>query len=126
MVKKLRNINLYSSYALFASFIISGFCLIKNKEKGDEFLRLSGRANHIYILFISILNYIYGIIHMESNLYTLIIRLLMCLSGICSVIGFFYETGASVDGRKIIPSAIGFSFISIVLFLIKKGKQKIH
>ena len=126
MIKGLKKINFYGGYAFFSFFIISGIYLIaKVKDDNDEYIHMSGRANHIYLLLITFLNIIYGKIHMSSSLLSLTTRLLMLISGIFSVIGFFKETGASLENRKIVPTSIGFAFLSVVLFMFnEKNKLK--
>ena len=123
MVKGLKKINFYGGCLFFIFFIISGIYLIaKVKDDNDEYIHMSGRANHIYLLLITLLNIVYGKIHMSSSLLSLITRLLMFISGIFSVVGFFKETGSSLESRKIIPTSIGFVFLSITLFMFN-GKN---
>ena len=126
MIKGLRKINFYGGCAFLTFFIISGIYLIaKVKNDNDDYIHMSGRANHIYLLLITLLNIIYGKIHMSSSLISLATRLLMLISGIFSVIGFFKETGSSLECRKIIPTSIGFAFLSVVLFMFnEKNKFK--
>ena len=125
MIRRLRRINLYGGYIFLFFFIISGFYLYKNvKNQEDDSIHMSGRANHIYLLFITIINFVYGKIHMPSGLLSLLVRLLMILSGICAVIGFFKEICELVEERKLMPSSVAFSFISFILFLLNNKKEK--
>ena len=126
MIKGLRKINFYGGCAFLTFFIISGIYLIaKVKNDNDDYIHMSGRANHIYLLLITLLNIIYGKIHMSSSLISLATRLLMLISGIFVAIGFFKETGSSLEDRKIIPTSIGFAFLSVVLFMFnEKNKFK--
>ena len=73
---------------------------------------MSGRANHIYLLFTTIINFIYGNIHIPSGLLSLLARLLIILSGLCAVIGFFKEAYEQMEERKFMQSSFAFSFIS--------------
>ena len=123
MIKGLKKINFYGGCAFLTFFIISGIYLVaKVKDDIDDYVHMSGRANHIYLLLITLLNIIYGKIHMSSSLLSLTTRLLMLISGIFAVIGFFKETGSSLEDRKIIPTSIGFAFLSVVLFMYNEKK----
>ena len=126
MIKGLKKINFYGGCAFLTFFIISGIYLIaKVKDDNDDYVHMSGRANHIYLLLITFLNIIYGRIHMSSSLLSLTTRLLMLISGIFAVFGFFKETGSSLEDRIIIPISIGFAFLSVVLFMFnEKNKFK--
>ena len=121
MVKELKKLNLYAGYLFFIFFIFSGIYLIANvKDVNDDYIHMSGRANHIYLLLITLLNIVYGNIHMSSSLLSLIIRLLILISGIFAAIGFFKETGSSLENRKNIPISIGLAFLSVVLFILNQ------
>ena len=128
MIKGLKKINFYGGCAFLTFFIISGIYLIakvKDDNDNDNYVHMSGRANHIYLLLITLLNIIYGRIHMSSSLLSLATRLLMLISGIFVVFGFFKETGSSLEDRIIIPTSIGFAFLSVVLFMFnEKNKFK--
>ncbi len=116
----LRKINLYFGVLMFVVFLYTGYYMVSKivpHYESNQYLRMANRANHIYMLFIALLNImIYGYNFRQGpKRLENVIRILLLLAGIFSAIGFFLESLVSLSERMIVPNAVGFAFFSFLL-----------
>jgi 4-hydroxybenzoate polyprenyltransferase len=121
----MRIYNLYFGLILLIVFFASGYYLkeyFKPQNINHLSLRMEIRANHIYILFISLLN----IISYKSELskgknWTVYLdisfRLLLMFSGLIAIYAFLFDHNGDLIGRKATLSSVVLSLSSIVVFL---------
>jgi hypothetical protein len=121
----MRKINLLFGLILFVVFLITGYYLeayFKPQHIDNLVIRMEIRANHIYILLISLLN----IISFKCNLTTgkkltgflePIFRMLLIAAGVTAIIAFLYDHHGNLIGRNITLTTMIFSISSIAIFL---------
>ena len=87
---------------------------------------MSGRANHIYLLMISLINLLFYKIENDPSLTDKISNIITFLSAILCSFGFFRETGEKLENRMFVPMSVGFVFFGVILKLIipKENKNK--
>ena len=130
----MRKYNLYFGLILFVIFIISGYYLkeyFKPQNINNLTLRMEIRANHIYIIFISLLN----IISYKSELsqgknWTIYLeyafRMLLMFSGLVAIYSFLFDHNGDLIGRKSTLLSVVLSLSSIVIFLANELIYKIE
>lgn len=119
--------NLWGGMLFFIVFLATGGWLVSNvSASGDDYLHMAGRANHIYLLLIALLNIVFGVAdfrHQPSRLLSSS-RLVLLVSGVIAAIGFFTETDCSLNDRMLMPTAVGLAFLGVVLLLLNECKSK--
>ncbi len=121
----MRRLNLYVGFILFISFLITGLYMrfLFRPEHFDELtVRMEIRSNHIYILFVSLLNLMsFGIeIFIGPALIIFLDRLsrsLFIISGVLSLIAFVFEHTGTLKGRSFTFFCVLSSLSGVVLFL---------
>lgn len=128
----MKKLNLYFGLFLLAVFLFTGYYMVNTilpQYGTDAYVRMANRADHVYMMFIAILNIVfYKCTFSNCNkLLETSSRILLTVAGTCSAIGFFIERFASLDERIISPSAVGLAFFAMVLFGIDSitGRKKI-
>ena len=131
----MKKMNLYFGFLLFVIFLFTGYHMVSSilpQYTEDTYIHMANRADHIYMMFIALLNIIlYKCIFTNSyKLFEPLSRILLIVAGICSITGFFAESITPLNERMITPSAVGLAFLAVVLFGIgelmgKKRKQSI-
>lgn len=127
----MKKMNLYFGLLFFVVFLFTGYYMVNNilpHYADDPYIRMANRADHIYMLFIALLNIIsYKCVFSNRiRVFEPISRILLIVAGICSAIGFFVENAAVLDGRMITPTAVGLAFLAVVIFGIGElvGRNK--
>ena len=125
----MRKLNFYFGLAFFAVFLFSGYYMVNHvlsEHSADMYLRMQNRANHVYLLFVALMNvmaykcdYANASKWLENTS-----RGLLLLAGIGASVGFFIEATVGIDGRMIVPTAVGLTFLSVVFFCISLFKRK--
>ncbi len=113
--------NLWGGMVFFIVFLATGGWLVSNvSASGDDYLHMAGRANHIYLLLIALLNIVFGVadFRRQSNRLLSSSRLLLFVSGVITAIGFFTETGRSLNDRMLMPTAVGLAFLGVALLVV--------
>lgn len=108
----MRKMNLFCAVILLATFIGSGYVLMLGTAAftTDYYLRLSNRANHVYLLLIALLNLLSfrtvysGRLRWPEN----VSRALLAAGGVIEAFGFVFEAG-------VIAAAVG-----VILFFINE------
>ena len=86
---------------------------------------MSARANHIYLLMISLINLLfYKIENINSSLLDKISSIIVSLSAILCCFGFFRETGEKIENRMLVPISVGLIFFGVILKLIIPSENK--
>ena len=120
-----RKLNLFSGLLYFGLFIYTGIYLVNNSDIKDDYWHMSGRANHIYLLMISLINLLfYKIDTNNSSLLDKISSIIVSLSATLCCIGFFRETGEKIENRMLVPMSVGFVFFGVILKLMSPNKNK--
>lgn len=103
----LRKINLYAGIILLLGFLATGMYLkliFKTEHLNDTTARMEIRANHIYILFVSLLNILSFTIQPGTGRRILkrleiFTRILLLTAGGLSLGAFFLEHSGTLQGR---------------------------
>ena len=97
----------------------------KPNHLNDHLMRLQIRSNHIYILFVSLLNIISfktvinGVDRISKTL-NFSVRILLISSGILSVIAFMYEHTGVISNRILTLITVILSLTAVGLFLVNE------
>ena len=120
-----RKLNLLSGLLYFAFFLYTGIYLVNKSDIKDDYWHMSGRANHIYLLMISLINLLfYKIETINSSLLDKISSIIVSLSATLCCIGFFRETGKKIENRMLVPMSVGFVFFGVILKLMAPSENK--
>src|SRR5688572_6643449 len=103
----MKNVNLFFGILLFFGFLATGLYLkmvFKPEHLSDLAARMEIRANHIYILFISLLNILSVDAYPEARtklvrFMNLFSRVLLPAAGLLAVAAFFLEHSGTLTGR---------------------------
>ncbi|MBL8018481.1 MAG: hypothetical protein JNM27_02350 [Leptospirales bacterium] len=124
----MKNANLVFGLILLLVFLATGVYLktiFKPEHLADLAMRMEIRANHVYILFIALLNILSVDSYPESTqkvirFTTVASRTFLFAAGILAVVAFFTEHSGQLTGRLYtLCSAVG-SLIGVGLFLISR------
>lgn len=128
-------INLIFGVLLLIVFLITGWYMkevLKSEHLLDSTVRMELRANHIYILFISLLNILSFKVNLSestiSKYCNFIFRFLLVFAGLLAIAAFIYEHSGILEERIITFYQILFSLVAIgavalnEMSLIIKGK----
>ena len=117
-------LNLLAGVLSFGFFIFTGIYLVTKTYIKDDYWHMSGRANHIYLLMISLINLLFFKIEGDSSLIDIISNVITFLSAIFCSFGFFRETGEKLENRMFVPMSVGFVFFGVILkLMIPKGRK---
>ena len=120
-----RKLNFFAGTFSFIFFIYTGIYLINKSYIKDDFWHMSARANHIYILMISLINFLFHKIKNNNTfLHDILSRIIVLLSAILCCFGFYMETGEKIGKRKIVPLSVGIVFFGVLLFLVTSNKNR--
>ncbi len=122
----MKKVNLYFGLILLLIFLGTGYYLktyFKPQHLNDLTLRMEIRANHIYILFVSLLNilsYKYETSkgNVTSSVGVVVFRTLLVAAGIASVWAFCVNHHGNLIGRKITLMTVSLSLAAVILFLV--------
>jgi len=125
---RLKQINIVFGLALFVGFLATGFYLkefFKPEHLDNHVMRMQIRANHIYILLISLLNIVSFKCDLKSNstfskYLDYGFRTLLILSGILALVAFFKEHTGDLNERSWTLSTMIFALSAIGLLLINE------
>ena len=103
----MNNINLVFGLLLFVVFLITGYYMkeyFKPEHLNNIEQRLQIRSNHIYILFVSLLNITISICRFDKtkkSIYylDLSLRILIVFTGILAFLAFCFEHTGEIDNR---------------------------
>ncbi|MGV6831406.1 MAG: hypothetical protein ACWA5P_07590 [bacterium] len=133
---KLKEINLYFGLMLFIGFLVTGYYMktyFKPEFLDNHVIRMQIRANHIYILFISLLNVISYTSQIKRKYLELTFRLCLIVAGILAVVAFLVEHSGNLNDRSwtlfsVILSvvAIGFILFNELLNVINKKRENMQ
>jgi uncharacterized membrane protein len=121
----MKKANLYFGIVLFVVFLITGYYLeifFKPQNFNNLVLRMEIRANHVYIIFISLLNIISFKCELSNDKkWTTYLdssfKVLLILSGGTAIYAFMYNHNGNLNGRNWTLLAVVLSLSSIVMFL---------
>ncbi len=124
----MKKINLYFGLALFVGFLATGYYMaeyFKPEHLDNHVMRMQIRANHIYILFISLLNIVsfkcdLKMNHKLSKHLNILFRMLMLIAGIIAVVAFLKEHTGNLGVRSWTLSAVILSVVSVGIVLINE------
>ena len=125
--KSLMNkINIIFGLFLFVVFLVTGYYMkeyFKPEHLNNFEQRLQIRSNHIYILFVSLLNISVSICRFDKTrkmIYYLDIslRLLIVFAGIVAFLAFCFEHTGEIDNRNLSLITVILSLSSIGLLLL--------
>ncbi|TDM00034.1 MAG: hypothetical protein C4K58_01955 [Flavobacteriaceae bacterium] len=122
--QKMNKYNLYFGLLLFVCFLCSGFYLeeyFKPQNIQNLTLRMEIRANHIYILFVSLLNVLSFKCDLSKGKLTpffeFAFRIMLILSGIVAIYAFMYNHHGNLLKRDWTLLSVVLSLSSIAIFL---------
>ena len=99
--------------------------MVNKSDIKDDYWHMSGRANHIYLLMISLINLLfYKIETNNSSLLDKISSIIVSLSATICCTGFFRETGEKIENRMLVPMSVGFVFFGVILKLMAPSENK--
>jgi uncharacterized membrane protein len=121
----MKKANLYFGILLFVSFLITGYYLkyfFKPQNINNLVLRMEIRANHVYIIFISLLNIISFKCELSNGkkwttYLDFSFRILLILSGVIATYAFMFNHNGNLIGRNWTLLSVVLSLSSIILFL---------
>ncbi|WP_160114587.1 hypothetical protein [Aquimarina sp. AU474] len=124
----MKKINLYFGLTLFIGFLATGYYMaeyFKPEHLDNHVMRMQIRANHIYILFISLLNVVsfkcdLKINHKLSKYLDTLFRIFILIAGIVAVVAFLKEHTGNLGVRSWTLSAVTLSVVSVGLVLINE------
>lgn len=134
----LKKINLYFGLTLFIGFLITGYFMktyFRPEFFDNHVVRMQIRSNHIYILFISLLNVVafkcdLRLDHRSSRFLDSLSRLLLIASGILAVFAFLNEHTGDLSVRTLTlftvilsVASVGMLLLNELIYLIKKKKD---
>jgi uncharacterized membrane protein len=125
---KIARINLIFGVTLFIIFLITGYYMkeyFKPNHLDNHLMRLQIRSNHIYILFISLLNILSFRTTIQlgnplSKVLDYSTRIVLILAGVLSLLAFVYEHTGIISNRILTLITVILSLTSIGLFLINE------
>jgi hypothetical protein len=133
----MRRINLYFGLILSVIFLMTGYYLeeyFKPQHIDNLVLRMEIRANHIYILLISLLNIISFKCYFTTgkkltNFLEPVFSLLLITAGIFAILAFMYDHHGTLENRDITLATMILSITAVVTFLTNEitylaGKKK--
>ncbi|MEQ6121509.1 hypothetical protein [Reichenbachiella sp. MALMAid0571] len=113
-------INLIFGVSLLIVFLITGWYMkevLKSEHLLDSTVRMELRANHIYILFISLLNMLSFKVNLSestiSKYCNLIFRFLLVFAGLLAIAAFIYDHSGILEERINTFYQILFSLVAI-------------
>lgn len=114
---------------MFLVFLYSGYVLhhVAVSHAAENPVRISARANHIYLLLIILLNLLAYRINFNGRIKRLeaMARSALFLSGLCAVVGFFMQISRTDAAHNMMsPAAVVLTFLSVVLFLLDGWRVK--
>lgn len=128
----MKKINLSLGILLLILFVFSGQYLnmIDSKHLMDNVSRMEIRANHIYVLFVSLLNILsFPVVqkaqHIVIKSIDVLFRVLLIASGIFSVLSFWFEHDGNLQNRGLTFYTVLFSLIAIGLVLLIEVINKV-
>ena len=133
MIKDLPNVfNLIFGILLFIAFLITGYYMnafFKPEHLNDFEQRLQIRSNHIYILFIALLNITLSMCRNKKvnkliSYLDLSARAVIALAGIVALFAFCFEHTGEISDRTLTLIAVILSLTSIGLLLLTKIVNK--
>ena len=124
--ESINKINLFFGLLLFVVFLMTGYYMkeyFKPEHLNDLEQRLQIRSNHIYILFISLLNIALSMCRFNNtdkltSYLDLGFRMLMILAGIVAFLAFCFEHTGEIGNRKLTLVTVILSLSSIGLLLL--------
>lgn len=122
----MNKINLFFGFLLFVVFLITGYYMkeyFKPAHLNDFEQRLQIRSNHIYILFVSLLNIAISICRFDKtrkviSYLDLGFRILIIIAGLAAFLAFCFEHTGEISNRKLTLVTVILSLSSIVLLLL--------
>ncbi len=125
---KFKEINLCFGLTLFIGFLISGYYMenyFKPENIDNLVMRMQIRANHIYILFISLLNVVAFKCDLKFNnniarYIDVMFRTLMIASGILAIFAFLKEHTGDLNVRNLTLYSAFLSLASVGLVLLNE------
>jgi len=128
-------INLIFGAFLMIVFLITGWYMkeiLRSEHLLDSTIRMELRANHIYILFISLLNILSFKVKLSESIISkycnITFRFLLVFAGLLAIAAFIYDHSGILEERIITFYQIIFSLVAIgavalnELSLMIKGK----
>ncbi|WP_442264578.1 hypothetical protein ACSIGC_09435 [Tenacibaculum sp. ZS6-P6] len=120
--------NLYFGLLFFVGFLATGYYMaeyFKPNNVDNYVARMQIRANHIYILFISLLNIIsfkseIKMDHSISKYLNILFRILILIAGIISFVAFLKDHTGNLKTRNWTLTAIILSVLSISMVLLNE------
>ena len=124
----MKNMNLFFGLTLFVGFLATGYYMaeyFKPEHLDNHVMRMQIRANHIYILFISLLNIVsfkcdLKMNHNLSKYLNILFRMLLLIAGVIAIVAFFKEHTGNLGIRSWTLSAVILSVISVGIVLINE------
>lgn len=124
----LKRINLIFGLLLFIVFLGTGYYMaeyFRPEHMDNLVMRMQIRANHIYILFIALLNIVayrsnFSSNHKKTNVLEIVFRLFLILSGIFAVIAFLKEHTGDLSVRTWTLLTVILSVTAIGLLLLNE------
>lgn len=125
----MKKLNLYGGALLFAAFLYSGYVLhhVAASHAANDPVRISTRANHLYLLLIVLLNLLACRVDFCSTrkVFETAARSALLLAGLCAAAGFFMQAGRTgAVHNALSPIAIVLAFLAIALFLLDAWREK--
>ncbi len=124
--------NLVFGVLLFVVFLITGYYMkeyFKPEHLNYVDQRLQIRSNHIYILFVSLLNIAISICHFDKtrkviSYLDLSLRVLIVFAGIVAFLAFCYEHTGEISNRNLTLATVILSLLSIGLLLLTESLNR--
>lgn len=129
----MKKLNLYFGLLLFVLFLLSGYYMeeyFKPQHIDHLALRMEVRANHIYILFIALLNMLafkceFSKVTKASDYLEMSFRMALVLSGLVALYAFIYDHSGMLTGRYETLASIILSLTAVAIFLINESIQSL-
>ena len=119
----LKKANLYFGLVLFIGFLVTGYYMkeyFKPEHLDNHVVRMQIRANHIYILFVSLLNVVSFKCELRMKSLDILFRTLILTAGVIAVIAFLKEHTGDLSVRSWTLLAVILSVASVGILLVNE------
>ncbi|MGC6479924.1 MAG: hypothetical protein ACON42_06065 [Flavobacteriaceae bacterium] len=117
----MKQINWYIGLFLIFIFIITGLYiqyLSIPEDAHPHVYRMILRANHVYILFIGMVNIVLSRSNYTSPRIEWMSRVFYIISAPLVLLAFMWETGGDMENRLISFNAVLLAFMGLILFIL--------
>ena len=125
----LKKANLYFGLVLFIGFLVTGYYMkeyFKPEHLDNHVVRMQIRANHIYILFVSLLNVVSFKCELRMKSLDILFRTLILTAGVIAVIAFLKEHTGDLSVRSWTLLAVILSVASVGILLVHELLNKVN